>query len=158
MPSCDNQRYIEDLIMGENGEIDAHPHLNARFGELKRTTYTYARIDYTNDKYIIELKTRSCNHNAFDRDGGLMFNYSKIKDYQKKEDKRKLIFAFNCLDGLYFWEYKEENYTTGIGGRKDRGCEEIRKVAKVKSKDMECLYKKPNPFDTYCFISSDEED
>ena len=157
MPSCENQRYIEDLIMGENGEIDAHKHLNARFGELKRTTYTYARIDYTNDEYIVELKTRSCNHNAFDRDGGIMFNYSKIKDYQKKKDKRKLIFAFNCEDGIYCWEYKEDNYTTGIGGRTDRGCKEIRKMAKVHSRDMECLYKKPNPFDTYCFISSDED-
>ena len=87
-----------------------------------------------------------------------MFNYSKIEDYKKKKDKRKLVFAFNCKDGIYYWEYNDEKFTTGMGGRTDRGCNEIKLMAKVKSEDMECLYEKPNPFDTYCFISSDEED
>tara|TARA_R110002020_G_scaffold319420_1_gene535317 strand:- start:178 stop:657 length:480 start_codon:yes stop_codon:yes gene_type:complete len=159
MPLKDNPRYIEDMKIGETGEDTSHPLLESIFGKLKRTIYKYNRFDYTNEEYIIELKTRpTSNHNAYDRDGGLMFNYSKIEEYKKKGDKRKLIFAFNCKDGLYYWEYKDNNFSTGMGGRKDRGCKEYRMMAKVLSKDMITIYEKPNPFDEYCFISSDEED
>lgn len=157
MPSADNKQYQLDLLMGENGEIDAHPLLEKQFGSLKRTTYKYDRFDYKNEKYIIELKTRNCNHNAFDGNGGLMFNYSKIEKMKKKNDKRETIFAFNCLDGIYYWKYDDKTFTTGMGGRKDRGCKEYRLMAKVKSKDMICLYEKPKPFSDFLLISSDEE-
>lgn len=157
MPSTDNKQYQKDLLMGENGEIDAHPLLEKRFGSLQRTK-KYDRFDYTNYFYIIELKTRNCNHNAFDGSGGLMFNYSKIEKMKKKKDKKRTIFAFNCLDGLYFWEYDEKTFSTGMGGREDRGCKEYRLMAKIKSKDMICLYEKHNPFNDFLLFSSDEED
>ena len=158
MPKSDNKRYIADLDMGEKGEVNSQKLLEDMFGELERTKYKYDRFDFTNDKCIIELKTRSCKHNAFDRDGGLMFNYSKIEKYEKSKDKRKVYFAFNCIDGLYYWEYTKEGYTRGMGGRKDRGCIEIREMAKVLSKDMKCIYEKTNPFDNFLLDTTDEED
>tara|TARA_E500000305_G_scaffold49852_1_gene39052 strand:+ start:1061 stop:1537 length:477 start_codon:yes stop_codon:yes gene_type:complete len=158
MPKKDNPRYIADLAMGEKGEQNAQPLLEKVFGRLERTKYKYNRFDFTNEKSIIELKTRSCKHNAFDRDGGLMFNYSKIEKYENSNEKRKVFFAFNCIDGLYYWEYNKDTYTKGIGGRKDRGCIEMREMAKVLSKDMICIYKTPNPFDGFLLASSDEED
>jgi len=157
MPLKDNPRYIEDMKIGETGEDTSHPLLESVFGELKRTTYKYNRFDYTNEEYIIELKTRpTSNHNAYDRDGGLMFNYSKLEEYKKKGDKRKLIVAFNCKDGLYYWEYNENNYTTGIGGRNDRGCDEYREMAFIPSKDMITIYEKPSVYNTY-LLDSDED-
>lgn len=157
MPSCDNKRYKEDLITGMSGEINSQPILEAEFGLLNKSTYKWEYIDYDNENYIIELKTRpNDNHNAYDKYGGLMFNYSKIKKYKKKGEVRKLIVSFNCKDGLYYWEYKEGEYTTGIGGRNDRGCDEYREMAYVPSKYMKTLYEKPNPFKSY-LLDSDED-
>tara|TARA_R110000796_G_scaffold127646_3_gene243074 strand:- start:255 stop:722 length:468 start_codon:yes stop_codon:yes gene_type:complete len=155
MPNKANKRYIADEIMGEKGEVFSHSLLEKLFGKLERTKYKYDRFDYKNEKYIIELKTRSCNHNAFDRDKGLMFNYSKIEKMKKSNDKRDTYFAFNCKDGIYCWKYDDEKFSRGIGGRKDRGCVEMREMAYVLSKDMVCLYEKPKP---YLLDSSDEED
>ena len=45
-----------------------------------------------------------------------------------------------------------------MGGRTDRDCIEIRKMAKVLSKDMITIMEKPNPFDKCLLCSSDEED
>ena len=158
MPNYNNKRYNEDLIMGEKGEKDAHPLLEKKFGKLTKTSYQFDRFDFKNKKFIIELKTRSCNHNSFDRDGGLMFNYSKIEEMKQKKDKRDTYFAFNCVDGIYYWKYIDGNYTIGMGGRDDRECSEKSLMAKVLSKDMICLYKKPNWLDTYCLDTTSEED
>ena len=151
MPNKVNKRYKEDLIMGENGEEFTQPLLERVFGKLVKTKNKYDTFDFMNKEYIIELKTRSCNHDAFDRNGGLMFNYSKIEKMLKSKDKRETYFAFNCLDGIYYWKYEEGNYTRSRGGRNDRNCNEYRDMANVLSKDMICLYKKPNWLDE-CLI------
>lgn len=167
MPSADNKQYQKDLLMGENGEIDAHPLLEKRFGSLQRTK-RYDRFDYKNEECIIELKTRNCFSDSFDNDGGLMFNYSKIEKMKKKNDKRNTYFAFNCVDGLFIWKYDDKTFSTGMGGRIDRGCKEHRLMAKVKSKDLICLFKKkpdfppyekyrPQPLDDFLLMSSDDE-
>ena len=165
MPKCDNQTYISDLIMGEKGEIECFPLLEKTFGSLKRTK-RYDRFDYMNKNSIIELKTRNCFSDSFDNDGGIMFNYSKIEKMKNNNDKRDTYFAFNCIDGLFYWKYDEKTFTTGMGGRKDRGCKEYRLMAKVKSKDMICIFKKkpdfkpyekPKPLDDFLLMSSDDE-
>lgn len=155
MPHSENPRYKADLIMGERGEVFSHSLLEKSFGKLERTKYKYGRFDYSNDDYIIELKSRSCNHNAFDRDKGLMFNYSKIEKMKENKDKRETYFAFNCIDGIYYWKYDDETFSRGIGGRKDRGCVEMREMAYVLSKDMICLFKKPIP-EPVCWLSDDD--
>ena len=156
MPPKNNQQYNDDLDFGEKGEIFSKPYLEGIFGKLKKTEDTFNHMDFYNSKYLIELKSRRYKHNQFDSKGGLFFNHSKIEKL-KSDEKRKVIFAFNCEDGIYYWELSNK-YTIGMGGRTDRDCIEIRKMAKILSKDMTTIMEKPNPFDRCLLCSSDEED
>lgn len=138
-PLKNNKQYIKDMDMGFNAEDVMKPHLERTFGALTKLG-KWSPFDYENAEYVIELKTRRCNHDSFDRDGGLMFNYSKIEKIENYGSK-KVVFAFNCLDGLYYWDYDATNFTTAIGGRRDRGCIEMREMAKVLSSDMKEIEK-----------------
>ena len=156
MPPKNNKQYNDDLDFGEKGEIFSKPHLEGIFGKLKKTKDTFNNMDFYNSKFLIELKSRRYKHNQFDYSGGLFFNHSKIEKLNPNE-KREVIFAFNCEDGIYYWRLSK-NYTIGMGGRTDRDCIEIRKMAKILSKDMITIMEKPSLFDGFLLASSDEED
>jgi len=153
MPPKNNKQYQDDLVFGEEGEKWTKPHLEKIFGPLEKTEEAFNGMDFYNSNYLIELKTRRFRHNQFDHKGGIWFNHSKIKKLSPNE-KRKVIFAFNCEDGLYYWELSDK-YTIGMGGRSDRDCNEIREMAKVLSKDMTTILVKTTP---YLFIDSSDDD
>lgn len=159
------EKFDEDYKFGIEGEMFSQPHLEKKYGKLKKTKQ-FDAVDFYNRNYWIELKSRRYNHDAFDYCGGLFFNYDKIEKVEmfnqlrraKGKSQRKVIFAFNCYDGLYIWNYDGGQYTTGHGGRTDRNCDETGKVAKVLSKDMILIQEKENPFARFLLDSSDEED
>jgi len=158
------EKFDEDYKFGIEGEMFSQPHLEKKYGKLKKTKQ-FDAVDFYNRNYWIELKSRRYNHDAFDYCGGLFFNYEKIEkvEYFNRKRKeigrkqRKVIFAFNCYDGLYIWNYDGGQYTTGEGGRTDRNCDETGKVAKVLSKDMILIEKKENPYLKFLFDSDDED-
>jgi hypothetical protein len=156
MPNRNNQQYKDDLVFGEEGEKWSKPHLEKIFGKLKKTEEPFNCMDFHNSNYLIELKSRRYRHNQFDYKGGIWFNHSKIEKLNPNE-KRKVIFAFNCEDGLYYWELSDK-YTIGMGGRTDRDCVEIRKMAKILSRDMITIMEKPNIYNTFLLDSSDDDD
>tara|TARA_R110002012_G_scaffold206477_1_gene376400 strand:+ start:1742 stop:2203 length:462 start_codon:yes stop_codon:yes gene_type:complete len=82
-------------------------------------------FDFENEKTKVELKTRSCNHNSYPT---TMMNMSKINYAVKNKEKYKFIFYFLFKDGLYKWDFKEDNYKIEIGGRFDRGDANDRKL------------------------------
>jgi hypothetical protein len=52
--------------------------------------------------------------------------------------KRPVYFAFGFEDGLYYWKYNEEDLKNGnvefrVGGRTDRGMDEIKAYAYIKT-------------------------
>ena len=92
-----SNQYKKDKEQGLNAEKRCKAILEKEFGELKFTD-KFCYFDYENDNYIIELKSRNCNHDAF-------------------------IIAFLYKDGLYYWKYNDEEVDRiGETGRNDRGC------------------------------------
>jgi len=156
-----NQKKLEeDYEYGILGEMFSKPHLEKLYGKLTKTR-KYDTIDFYNKRYWIELKSRRYKHDAFDFCGGLFFNIEKIEITKRLNEERirrgkkprKVIFAFNCIDGLYYWEYDGGEYTIGEGGRTDRDCDERGRVAKVLSKDMTLIIEK----EKVCYLDSDDE-
>lgn len=112
-------QYQIDIAQGNKAEDECKERLETKFGELKRTG-RYCYFDYENDKYIIELKSRNCNHNDYPT---AMINVPKIEKWKKRDYNKKFIAAYEYKDGLYVWEYNEDQIESrGQTGRNDRGC------------------------------------
>ena len=114
----------QDLRLGLKYENKLHPKIKEKFGtELQKTTL-YHPYDYTDGVTFVELKTRRINHNQYDT---LMLSYSKVK-YAMDRPNCKFFFVWNCLDGVYYHEFKHnKNYKTGTGGTIKRGTDETAK-------------------------------
>tara|TARA_R110002153_G_scaffold126664_2_gene274045 strand:+ start:236 stop:706 length:471 start_codon:yes stop_codon:yes gene_type:complete len=114
-----SNQYKLDKEQGLTAEKRCKVILEKEFGELKFTD-KFCYFDYENAKYIIELKSRNCKHDAYPT---AMINYPKILKYKEREKEREFIIAFLYTDGLYFWKYDEEEVDrVGTTGRNDRGC------------------------------------
>ena len=120
------------MIFGYGEEDKIKPILDEHFGCLKKLD-KYNPFDFENDDYIIEVKSRRINHNKYNT---LMFNYSKLEKLEGYEDVKIAIFVFNCDDGIFYWEYDKTEFTIGVGGRCDRGCNEYSRMAYVNVKQL----------------------
>ena len=116
-----SSQYKKDLKDGLKAEDICKEKLESVFGDLLNTD-RYCYYDFSNDKYIIELKSRNIKHNQFPT---AMINLPKINKWKKKDSNREFICAFFYTDGLYYWKYNEaEIESVGKTGRTDRGCVE----------------------------------
>lgn len=114
-----SEQYKIDRKNGLIAEDESMERLERIYGKLKKTD-RYCYFDYENDRYIIELKSRNCNHNSYPT---AMINLPKIEKWKRFDPERKFIAAFLYKDGLYVWEYNEEQIESyGQTGRNDRGC------------------------------------
>lgn len=90
-------------------------------------------FDYTCDACYIELKSRRCKHDKY---LDTMIGINKL-NYSSKSSK-PVYFCFNFEDGLYYWKYNDEDIKNGgvtirKGGRNDRGMDETKDYAYVKT-------------------------
>ena len=116
-----SNQYKKDIAQGNKAEDECMMRLETVYGKLTKTG-RYCYFDYENDKYIIELKSRNCNHNDYPT---AMINLPKIEKWKRIDYNRKFIAAYEYKDGLYVWEYKEDQIDSfGETGRTDRGCVE----------------------------------
>ena len=120
------------MIFGYGEEDKIKPILDEHFGCLKKLD-KYNPFDFENEDYIVEVKSRRINHNKYNT---LMFNYSKLEKLEGYEDVKIAIFVFNCDDGIFYWEYDKTEFTIGVGGRCDRGCNEYSRMAYVNVKHL----------------------
>ena len=112
---------LNDCNFGNLNEKIVLPILNKHFNTILKQNDRYNPIDFENDKFRIELKTRRCKHNTYKT---IMFNESKIKHF--KNDKENYIF-YKFLDGLYFYKWTKESLnecSKSFLGRTDRGKDE----------------------------------
>jgi hypothetical protein len=123
-PEITNQQYQSDLQFGLTAELDVKNNLENEFGSLTQLD-KYNPFDFENDEYLIELKSRRINHNQYPT---TMVNLSKLKRTENTTKQR--VIVFNYMDGLYKWTV-DDNYTTGIGGRCDRGLDEYSQMAYI---------------------------
>jgi hypothetical protein len=127
-----------DLNFGYLKEEEALEAIQNKFSNcLQKVKNKYFVFDYSCDNCYVELKSR---RNTHDKYPDTMVGKNKI-DFAKKSD-RPVYFCFSFTDGLYFWKYNEEDMKTGnvefrTGGRNDRGKEEYKDYAFIKTNILE---------------------
>jgi hypothetical protein len=127
-----------DLKFGNYKEVEALKTIQNKFSNcLKKVRDNYFVFDYSCDNCYVELKSR---RNSHDKYPDTMIGKNKI-DFAEKSD-RPCYFCFSFTDGLYFWKYNKEDIENGnvefrIGGRNDRGKEEYKDYAFIKTNILE---------------------
>lgn len=117
----------EDLLQDYfNDNQDIH-------GIIKKTKNRFNVVDYINDEWVCELKSRRYSIHSF---ASFMVGENKLREAEaeyKKENHKKFRFYFILKEGVYYWDYKpnppedsEEEifYYFDMGGRTDRGRDE----------------------------------
>lgn len=81
-------------------------------------------MDFKSTNNYFEIKSRNFRHNKYKT---TMIGKNKI-DFAKYNCKNNLIyFIFVFEDGNYYYKYNsDDNFETTIGGRTDRGFDEIK--------------------------------
>ena len=106
----DNQEYQYGLAK----ELLLKPVLEKFVGKELQGTKKYDTFDFVGEDITIELKSRK---NCYNKYPTTIVGMNKINKIQEGE---KVIFFFNFTDGLYYWEYKENDFKVIMIKRRDR--------------------------------------
>jgi hypothetical protein len=121
MKTISKLRYNEsEYQYGLRMEKIHHPIFNDIFKKEFDETDKWCEYDFVKDNIYIELKSRKCKKDTFPT---TIIGMSKIKKYEeilKKKPESKIYIFVNFLGDLYYWLYKENNYTITNIQRKDR--------------------------------------
>ena len=118
--------------MGKYNEKMYFDTIKDHFGNLIKSESDYDVIDFYGETYMLELKSRVCSSTDYI---DTMIGYNKVvrarqtlEHYSHHMPHYKVYFAFAFTDGLFVWEFNEENYNTNggdsqkrIGGTNKRG-------------------------------------
>lgn len=104
----------QEYIYGLSAELKLKPVLERFCGKALQGTKQYDTFDFIGEGVTIELKSRKNNK---DRYPTTIVGMNKIEEIQEGE---KVIFVFNFLDGLYYWEYVENDFEVLMIKRRDR--------------------------------------
>ena len=132
--NTDNPTYKNDKSFGTKNEIKFLDYLNKvlypndKFNMFKNK---HSTMDFINSKIIAELKSRRIKYTQYP---DTMCGQNKLEQaeasYKLNKDKQyKFFFLFT--DGLYCWDFNPDQYTTRLGGRIDRGSNEIKKYSYI---------------------------
>jgi len=104
---------------GLKGELACSELICNQFN-VKKNVSRWALFDFESDEYLVELKTRRCKSTQYK---DVIMNASKIN--KARETDKKVLFIYNFLDGLYYWEFdKSVELRQDMNGRMDRGMYE----------------------------------
>ena len=126
----------KNLREGKRAELKIHSLLEKYFGKIKNNNdkNIFSHIDFKNEKYAVEYKRRFINFGQYDT---LFFEYVKVKEalkMMKENPKLRVFFIWECNNGVYYWEYNENEYFMRLNGRTDRGKDERRQLVNIKLK------------------------
>jgi hypothetical protein len=108
-----------DYGFGLKGELACNDLICEQF-KVKKNADRWAVFDFESDECLVELKTRRINSTQYK---DVMMNAPKIN--KARETDKKVIFVYNFLDGLYYWEFdKSVVLRQDLNGRSDRGIYE----------------------------------
>ena len=113
-----------DKKMGDAGEKYVFKLLKEIYDNVWRTK-KYALYDFETPNIQFELKTRNCKSTTYNT---TIIPMNKIK---KRNKKKELVFIFKFKDGIFCWDFDEDEYEEDLGGRTDRGCNEIKQYAYI---------------------------
>jgi hypothetical protein len=132
MKKYNKKKAILDIVLGDIGEKESkkpiEKHLNT---ELTKTT-KHHNFDLKNEekKIYVEIKTRRCKSTRYDT---LFISYAKYK-FIKKFPEYTYYIVYNLYDGLFIYQFNEDDIHFTQGGRTDRGYNEVKKVVNIPTK------------------------
>ena len=122
-------KHKEDLKFGLNAENIVEEELKKYFKGVKKKKVKNDPFDYDIDNGVIELKSRRINHDKYET---LFFGKNKYdKGLCYQSEGMRVYYVFNCLDGVYYWEQREDECFHKSGGRFDRGRPEVQLLTNV---------------------------
>lgn len=135
------EQYSADLDMGLSSEQRLINFLNKDIEAdcllYRKYQDRFSLFDIYNIEEIGEIKTR---RNSKDKYPTTMVGYNKVKIAEENKDLSiHYRFYFIFTDGTYYWDYCPLEFSTGRGGRTDRGCAEIKQYAYIKIEDLTFL-------------------
>jgi hypothetical protein len=135
-----HQRKIEDLSFGEKNEIKFKKFIQEKENiKVNKFRDKYSELDFRCDKRLMELKSRK---NSYNRYWDTMCGYNKIIKARKKIAKGYSVeIYFLFTDGLYKWDFKENDFDVRKGGRNDRGEWEEKDYAYIPITSLELISK-----------------
>jgi len=135
-----HQRKIKDLNFGKKNEIKFQNYIeDSEKIKLKRFRDKYSELDFRCDKRLIELKSRT---NRYNRYWDTMCGFNKIEKARKKIKRGYSVeIYFLFTDGLYKWDFKENDFNVRKGGRNDRGEWEEKDYAYIPITSLELISK-----------------
>jgi len=119
--------HYDDLKYAAEKEKIILPILRKYFDpNIRKSSKMFSLFDFYSDEYQIELKCRNNTHNKYVT---TMVGSNKINE-SIKNSNLKSIYCFQFLDGLFYYEFNKEHLnkliTCSLGGRTDRGVNEIK--------------------------------
>ena len=111
-----NSVKVKDLRMGKLNEKKFTEYIEKNKNiKLKRFRDKYAELDFRSGNTLMELKSRN---NTYKRYFDTMCGYNKIEKARKKIKKGyKVEIYFLFTNGLYKWDFKENDFNVRKGGR-----------------------------------------
>jgi hypothetical protein len=106
--------------MGNYNENMYMPIIKDHFGNLIKTEFRYATIDFYGVDYMLELKSRCYSSTDFK---DTMIGCNKIEkaiETLERYPNYKVYFAFAFTDGLFVWEYNSVFYEENGGDTQRR--------------------------------------
>ena len=118
---------------GEQHEMEIQPKLEQHFNKRLVKLSTYHQMDFKdNEVRFYEVKKRNCKSTEYDDS---MIGYNKI-EFCNKQPKNS-FFVFEFTDKILYYEYiPKSKVTQHLGGRCDRGKQEIKDYAYFPISDM----------------------
>ena len=106
--------------------------------KLKRTKeFNLFDLRDNTNKIIVEVKERNNTKNKYPTTMIGENKYIKAKDYFDRS--YKVLFVFKFTDGIYYYEYCNEDLPVKIGGRCDRGKPEYKNYVYIDIKKLKNL-------------------
>ncbi len=121
---------VKDQKIGDEGELYVKEVLEKYLGEKLDKTEPWHNYDLKGENLYIEIKTRRCKSNKYK---SLYFSKAKY-DFIKKNPNYSYKFVYNLYDGIYLWNYNEADIFFSVGGRTDRGKNEIKTLCNIPTK------------------------
>jgi len=130
---------LTDLAFGRTKEISEIVKIRKRFSQSLKPTNNFFVYDYVSKDCYVELKSRRNYLNTYST---TIVGKNKM-DYAETSD-RPVYFVFSFIDGLYYWKYNKKDLQNGnvifdIGGRCDRGRDEYKTYAYIKTSILQLI-------------------
>jgi len=144
---------MTDLENGKKNEklvvyfLNKHVYPDDRF-KLYRNNKK--EVDFRNNEIVAECKGRYCKFTEYEE---TFFGYNKLEYLIKKKEPRKWKFYFLFTNGLYVWNYRENEYSVRDYFHKDR-----QKYVKQVYVNIKYLEKITADINSYTILPEDLDD